>query len=82
MDESAGSADKEMDTIKSSLEYKLNALQETWTGTIQNIMKRSDLGFLIDGLTKGCWRQQEKSNPEMEVIRIYGATLSIMSLMD
>lgn len=52
MDESAGSADKEMDTIKSSLEYKLNALQETWTGTIQNIMKRSDLGFLIDGLTK------------------------------
>lgn len=52
MDESAGSADKEMDTIKSSLEYKLNALQETWTGTIQNIMKRSDLGLLIDGLTK------------------------------
>ena len=52
MDESAGSADKEMDTIKSSLEYKLNALQETWTGTIQNIMKRSDLGFLIDALTK------------------------------
>jgi TP901 family phage tail tape measure protein len=52
MDESAGSADKEMDTIKSSLEYKLNAFQETWTGTIQNIMKRSDLGFLIDALTK------------------------------
>lgn len=52
MDNAAGSADKEMDTIKSSLEYKLNALQETWTGTIQNIMKRSDLGFLIDALTK------------------------------
>lgn len=52
IDESADSADKEMDTIKSSLEYKLNALQETWTGIIQNIMKRSDLGFLIDGLTK------------------------------
>lgn len=46
MDESASSADKEMDTIKSSLEYKLNALQETWTGTIQNIMKRSDLAYV------------------------------------
>ena len=52
MKQSAGNSDKEMDTVKSSLEYKLNALQETWTGTIQNIMKRSDLGFLIDGLTK------------------------------
>lgn len=52
MKQSADSSDKEMDTVKSSLEYKLNALRETWTGTIQNIMKRSDLGTLIDGLTK------------------------------
>lgn len=33
-------------------------------------------------IPKGCWRQQEKSNPEMEVIWVYGETLSIMSLMD
>ena len=52
MDGAAGSADKEMSTVESSIDYKLNKLQQTWVGTIQNIVDRGDLGTAIDSLTK------------------------------
>lgn len=51
MKNSAGSADKEMETIETSLGYKLNALKETWVGTVQKMADRSVLGSIIDGLT-------------------------------
>lgn len=51
MDESAGSADKEMDTIENSLDYKLNALKETWVGIIQDMSDRGMIGDIINGLT-------------------------------
>ena len=34
-----------------SIEYKLNALKETWVGVAQNILDRGDLGKMVDGLT-------------------------------
>ena len=52
MEQSAGSADREMETVESSLEYKLNSLKETWVGTAQAIIDRGDLGTVIDGITK------------------------------
>ena len=52
MDESAGSSDKEMETIEQSLEYRINALKETWVGTIQQMVDRGDLGTIVDGSTK------------------------------
>ena len=52
MDQSAGSSDREMQVVESSLEYKLNSLKETWVGTAQSIIDRGDLGIVIDGLTK------------------------------
>ena len=52
IDESAGSADKEMDTVRQSLTYKINALKETWVGAAQNMVDRGDLGSIISGLTK------------------------------
>lgn len=52
MDESAGSSDKEMETIEQSLEYRINALKETWVGAIQQMVDRGDLGTIVDGLTK------------------------------
>lgn len=52
MDESAGSSDKEMETIEQSLEYRINALKETWVGTIQQMVDRGDLGTIVDSLTK------------------------------
>lgn len=51
INESAGSADKEMDIVQQSLSYKLNALKETWVGTSQAIVDRGDLGKVIDALT-------------------------------
>lgn len=48
MSQSAGAADKEMDIITNSLEYKLNALKETATGIWQNIFNREDLGAITD----------------------------------
>lgn len=52
MEQSAGSSDKEMETIEQSLEYRINALKETWVGAIQQMVDRGDLGTIVDGLTK------------------------------
>ena len=51
MEGAAGSADAEMGIIKDSLEYKLNALKQTWVGTLQEITDRGDIGGVIDFLT-------------------------------
>ena len=52
MEDAAGSADAEMSIIEQSLEFKLNALKQTWVGTAQAILDRGDFGTVIDGLTK------------------------------
>lgn len=51
MANSAGSADREMEVISNSIEYKLNALNETWTSIAQNLFNRGDMKGLIDFLT-------------------------------
>lgn len=51
MEESAGSAEREMAKIEQSLEYKLNALNETWVGVAQNLFKTDDMKMVVDGLT-------------------------------
>ena len=50
MEDSAGSADREMEAIESSLEFKINRLKETWVGTAQQIADRGDIGKGIDAL--------------------------------
>lgn len=52
MEEAEGSADKEMSIIRDSIEYKLNALKQTWIGVFQELIDRGDLGKIVDGLTK------------------------------
>ncbi len=52
MEEAAGSSDREMDTVRQSITYKLNNLEQTWVGTVQNILDRGDLGTIVDGLAK------------------------------
>lgn len=51
MSTSAGDADREMDVVTNSLEYKINKLKETGTGIWQNIFPREDLGNVVDGAT-------------------------------
>lgn len=51
MTNSAGDADKEMNTIKQSLEYKVNALKETGVGIAQNLFQRDDMKSFVDGFT-------------------------------
>lgn len=51
MEVSAGSAEREMDKITQSLEYKLNELQETWTGVAQDLLDDSLLKGVVDVLT-------------------------------
>lgn len=50
MDNAAGSADKEMETAKQSITYKLNKLKQTWVGTVQDIANRKDLSLIMSGL--------------------------------
>lgn len=51
MQNSAGSAMREMDIIQQSLEYKTNALKETTTGIFQNLFQRADMGAVVDTFT-------------------------------
>lgn len=51
MEASAGSANREMEKIESSLEYRLNALKETWVGVAQNLFQTEDLKAIISALT-------------------------------
>ena len=48
---SAGSADAEMTIVEESITYKLNNLQQTWVGILQELIDNGMLGQLIDALT-------------------------------
>ena len=37
--------------VESSIDYKLNKLQQTWVGTVQNLVDRGDIGAIIDAFT-------------------------------
>ena len=52
MENAAGSADEEMGIIRDSLEFKINALKQTWVGMLQEVTDRGDIGNVIDALTK------------------------------
>lgn len=41
-----------MAAVESSIEFKINALSQTWVGTVQNLIDRGDIGTIVDGLTK------------------------------
>lgn len=49
---SAGSADREMGIVQESIEYKVNAMKESFVGIAQNLFKREDIGIAVTGLTK------------------------------
>lgn len=51
MANSAGSAEREMSIIMDSLNYKVNRLKETATGTAQNLFKKEGLKTAVDALT-------------------------------
>ena len=44
MEESMGSADREMSIVEESLNYKINKLTETWTGFAQSNFSRDFFG--------------------------------------
>lgn len=52
MEGAAGSADKEMSIIQDSIEYKLNALKQTWVGVLQDTVNRDSFKNFIDFLTQ------------------------------
>ena len=51
MTKSAGNAEKEMDVIRKSITFKLNAMTQAGTGIWQNLFEREDIGVVIDALT-------------------------------
>lgn len=52
MSDAAGAADAEMGIVEESIQFKLNALQQTWVGILQELVDRGTIGNLIDALTK------------------------------
>lgn len=51
MENSAGSADREMSIVESSISFKLNRLRETWVSTLTNVIQRDTFGNTVDNLT-------------------------------
>lgn len=51
MADSAGSADRELEVVTQSLDFKLNRLSETSTSVAQNLFKRDDMKTVVDGFT-------------------------------
>ena len=51
MEGAAGSSEEEMDVIRQSLDFKVNALKQTWVGILQDLVDRGVIGDLVDGLT-------------------------------
>ena len=51
MEDSAGSASREMNIIRDSLEYRINALKQTWVQTLTELTDRGQIGDIIDFLT-------------------------------
>ena len=52
MENSFGSADREMSIVEESIDFKLNALKETWTGVFQALIDRGTIGGVLDFLTE------------------------------
>ena len=50
MAQSAGSAEKEMENIYDSLDYKLNQFRETWVGVAQDVIDTDSFKSIVDGL--------------------------------
>lgn len=48
---SAGSAEAEMENASQAIEFKLNALKETWVGVAQNIFETDMVKGFVDALT-------------------------------
>ncbi len=56
MEESAGSADREMGVVMETLDYKANKLKETWTGSAKSQLTQENLGNIIEFLNKASER--------------------------
>ena len=52
MEDSAGSADAEMSKVEETITYKINALKETWTGFLQELVNRDAVKGVIDFATE------------------------------
>lgn len=52
MENSAGSADAEMEKVEETITFKLNKLKEVWVGFLQNVASKEWIKAIIDGLTK------------------------------
>ena len=51
MEESGGSAQRELSIVQESIDYKVNKLKETWTGFLQETVTRDFLGDWVDRFT-------------------------------
>lgn len=47
---SAGSADKEMGIVRDSIDFKINEIQQTWVGALQQILDKEDIKSLLDNI--------------------------------
>lgn len=80
METSAGSANREMEKIMDSLEYRLNQLRETWVGVAQNLFQTDDLKILVSGLT-AVSNMIDKLTRSLGLLGTVGLTVGITGLI-
>lgn len=79
MENSAGSSDREMEKIRDSITYKINALKNSWTGYIVEIADRKDIGNIVDSLTDFSKGVQDSIVPSLQLLM--KTISSLMSLI-
>ena len=80
MSNSAGNADAEMEIIQNSIEYKTNALKESFVGIGQNIFQRDTVGGIIDDLT-GVVTAVDKVTESVGLLGTIGGGAGIVALI-
>lgn len=82
MENSAGSSDREMEKIRDSITYKINALKNSWTGYIVEIADRKDIGNIVDSLTDFSKGVQDTVDSIVPSLQLLMKTISpLMSLI-
>lgn len=75
MEGAAGSAEAEMNIVRSSLDFKVNALKQTWVGVLQDLIDRGTIGDFIDALTT----ISEHVGDLINQFGLLGSTLGVVS---
>lgn len=83
IEKSAGSADDEMEIVRQSITFQLNALKQTWIGFLQDLIDRGTIQKLLENLTELSERFIDlvENNPAVVAVGVAALLKSLKALV-